>query len=217
MTSLDDHGPLLTPIEAAALHDHPEAVAWFVLRAPHGNGVIARAHTEAVDGGYLLLGLSDWNYRYVLAGLSKPSAGQKRALLRYWRWRVDVLDCYHASAKTPRICKSVYRRDLNLHLARSSTRASSNQVTHNVLRNSDKQSSWITPAMARQNAPNRNTCAIDKEHRLNAGTHIYFGIVDLKVDFYLWVSIGTGIIYLDILFPAHSLRSIFNADFWFID
>ena len=56
MTSLDDHGPLLTPIEAAALHDRPETVAWFVLPASHGNGVIARAHTEAHDGGHLLPG-----------------------------------------------------------------------------------------------------------------------------------------------------------------
>jgi hypothetical protein len=56
VTSLDDHGPVLTPVEAAALHDRPEPVAWFVLPAPYGNGVIARAHTEATDGGRLLPG-----------------------------------------------------------------------------------------------------------------------------------------------------------------
>ena len=56
MTSLQDHGPSLTPAEAAALHDRPERVAWIVLPAPGGNGVIARAHTEAHDGGRLLPG-----------------------------------------------------------------------------------------------------------------------------------------------------------------
>jgi len=54
VTSLDDHGPVLTPSEAAAPHDRPEAVAWFVLPAPYSNGVIARAHTEAHNGGHLL-------------------------------------------------------------------------------------------------------------------------------------------------------------------
>ncbi len=56
MTNLDDLGPVLTPAEAAALHDRVDAVAWFVLPASHGNGVIARAHTEAHDGGRLLPG-----------------------------------------------------------------------------------------------------------------------------------------------------------------
>ena len=56
MTSLDDHGPVLTPGEAAALHDRPEPVAWFVLPAPNSNGVIARAHTETHHGGRLLPG-----------------------------------------------------------------------------------------------------------------------------------------------------------------
>jgi len=56
VTNLDDLGPVLTPAEAAALHDRVDAVAWFVLPASHGNGVIARAHTEAHDGGRLLPG-----------------------------------------------------------------------------------------------------------------------------------------------------------------
>lgn len=56
MTSLDDCGPVLTPVEAAALQNRSGAVAWFVLPAPSGNGVIARAHTEALDGGRLLPG-----------------------------------------------------------------------------------------------------------------------------------------------------------------
>ena len=47
---------MLTPVEAATLHDRPEPVAWFVLPAPNGNGVIARARTEAHDGGHLLPG-----------------------------------------------------------------------------------------------------------------------------------------------------------------
>lgn len=54
MTSLDDYGPVLTIAEAAALHDRPEPDAWFVLPAPNGNGLIARAHTEARDGGDLI-------------------------------------------------------------------------------------------------------------------------------------------------------------------
>ena len=56
MTSVDDHGPVLTRDEAAALHDRPEGVAWFAIPAPGGAGVIARAHTEARDGGRLLPG-----------------------------------------------------------------------------------------------------------------------------------------------------------------
>lgn len=32
------------------------AVAWFAIPAPNGAGVIARAHTEAGDGGRLLPG-----------------------------------------------------------------------------------------------------------------------------------------------------------------
>ena len=55
-TSLDDPGPLLTPVAAAALHDRPEGMAWFATPAPSGTGVIARAHTEAHDGGRLLPG-----------------------------------------------------------------------------------------------------------------------------------------------------------------
>jgi hypothetical protein len=54
MIGLDDPGPALTPAEAAALHDRPEGVAWFVIPAPSDAGVIARAHTEAHDGGRLL-------------------------------------------------------------------------------------------------------------------------------------------------------------------
>jgi len=58
LTGLDDPGPTLTPAEAAALHDQPKgvAVAWFAIPAPGGAGVIARAHTEAHDGGRLLPG-----------------------------------------------------------------------------------------------------------------------------------------------------------------
>ena len=55
-TGLDDPGPALTPAEAAALHDRPEGVAWFAIPAPGGASVIARAHTEAHDGGQLLPG-----------------------------------------------------------------------------------------------------------------------------------------------------------------
>ena len=51
--SLDDLGPALTPAEAAALHNQPGRVAWFAIPAPGGAGVIARAHTEAHDGGWL--------------------------------------------------------------------------------------------------------------------------------------------------------------------
>ncbi len=51
-----DPGPALTPAEAATLHDRPEDVAWFAIPAPGGAGVIARAHTEAHDGGELLPG-----------------------------------------------------------------------------------------------------------------------------------------------------------------
>ena len=54
-TCLNDPGPSLTPAGGAAFHKQPEsvAVAWFAIPAPHGAGVIARAHTEAqtVDGG----------------------------------------------------------------------------------------------------------------------------------------------------------------------
>ena len=55
---IHDPGPPLTPAEAAALHDQPEgvSVAWFTIPAPGGAGVIARAHTEAHDGGRLLPG-----------------------------------------------------------------------------------------------------------------------------------------------------------------
>jgi hypothetical protein len=56
MTSLDDPGTALTRAQAAALHDRPEGVAWFSIPAPSGAGVIARAHTEAHDGGQLLPG-----------------------------------------------------------------------------------------------------------------------------------------------------------------
>jgi hypothetical protein len=56
LTGLDDPGPALTPAKAAALHDRPEGVAWFAIPAPNGAGVIARAHTEAHDGGQLMPG-----------------------------------------------------------------------------------------------------------------------------------------------------------------
>lgn len=56
MPNLDDLGPVLTPAEAAALYDRPEGVAWFAIPALSGAGVIARAHTEARDGGRLLPG-----------------------------------------------------------------------------------------------------------------------------------------------------------------
>jgi len=57
-TGLGDPGPALTPAEAAAFHDQPQgvAVAWFAIPAPGDAGVIARAHTEAHDGGRLLPG-----------------------------------------------------------------------------------------------------------------------------------------------------------------
>jgi len=53
---IHDPGPSLTPAEAAALHDRPDGVAWFAIPAPGSAGVIARAHTEAHDGGQLLPG-----------------------------------------------------------------------------------------------------------------------------------------------------------------
>ncbi len=46
----------MTPAEAAALHDRSEGVAWFAIPAPDGAGVMARAHTEARNGGRLLPG-----------------------------------------------------------------------------------------------------------------------------------------------------------------
>lgn len=51
-------GPTLTPAQAAALHNQPEgvSVAWFAIPHPSGAGVMARAHTEARDGGRLLPG-----------------------------------------------------------------------------------------------------------------------------------------------------------------
>ena len=56
MINQDHLGPVLTPAEAATLHDRPESVAWFAVPASDGAGVIARAHTEASDGGRLLPG-----------------------------------------------------------------------------------------------------------------------------------------------------------------
>lgn len=56
LTSLNDPGPALTPVVATALHEQPKVVAWFAIKAPSGAGVIARAHTEAGDGGRLLPG-----------------------------------------------------------------------------------------------------------------------------------------------------------------
>ena len=58
MASLNDLGRALTLAEAAALHNQPKGVtvAWFAIPAPDGAGVIARAHTEAHDGGRLLPG-----------------------------------------------------------------------------------------------------------------------------------------------------------------
>ena len=52
LPSHDDHGPLLTTDEATALHARSETVAWFAVPGPDG-GVIARAHTEARNGGRL--------------------------------------------------------------------------------------------------------------------------------------------------------------------
>lgn len=54
-TGLNDPGPVLTPAQATALHARHEAVAWFAVPGLNG-GVIARAHTEARDGGRLLPG-----------------------------------------------------------------------------------------------------------------------------------------------------------------
>lgn len=56
MSSTDDYGPVLTPAEATALHERPEPVAWLMLPALDGNGLVARAYTEAHDGGQLLPG-----------------------------------------------------------------------------------------------------------------------------------------------------------------
>ena len=44
---MTDLGPALTPAGAAALHDGRYAVAWLVLPAPDGSGVVARPHTFA--------------------------------------------------------------------------------------------------------------------------------------------------------------------------
>lgn len=56
MIDLSTPSPHLTPTDAALLqHQHPTAT-WFAVPSPHGPGVIARAHTEAHDGGHLLPG-----------------------------------------------------------------------------------------------------------------------------------------------------------------
>ena len=51
-----DLDPLLSPADALALHQGDVPVAWLVLPAPGGNGVIARPHTMAHDGGRWLPG-----------------------------------------------------------------------------------------------------------------------------------------------------------------
>ena len=92
LTSLDDPGPLLTPVAAAALHDRPENMAWFATPAPSGTGVIARAHTEAHDGGRLLpghLAAGDLAGLHVLMppGLafhSAPEGGPLPGCLGWW-------------------------------------------------------------------------------------------------------------------------------------
>lgn len=57
LSTPDERGLRLTPAKAAARHDRRKAVAWFVMPVPSGNGVIARARTQAHDGGRLLPGL----------------------------------------------------------------------------------------------------------------------------------------------------------------
>lgn len=58
MVDPDNHGLALMLAETAAPHDQPEgiAVARFAIPTSDGAGVIARAHTEACDGGRLLPG-----------------------------------------------------------------------------------------------------------------------------------------------------------------
>ncbi len=51
LTGLDDPGPALTPVEAAALYDRPDGVAWFAMLAPGSASVIARARTQATMAG----------------------------------------------------------------------------------------------------------------------------------------------------------------------
>lgn len=53
MTDLGNPNSALTPEQAAAFHNQPEGVnvAWFAIPGSGGAGVIARAHTEAHDGG----------------------------------------------------------------------------------------------------------------------------------------------------------------------
>ena len=45
-----------TPAVDPTAREMVAAVAWFAIPAPFGTGVIARAHTEAHDGGRLLPG-----------------------------------------------------------------------------------------------------------------------------------------------------------------
>jgi hypothetical protein len=91
LTTLDDPGPLLTPDKAAALHDKNDRVAWFAIPAP-GGGVIARAHTEAHDGGQLLpghLAANDLDELHAMmpTGLTfdpAPGAGSPPGCLGWW-------------------------------------------------------------------------------------------------------------------------------------
>lgn len=100
MASLDDLGPALTPAEAAALNDQPEgvSVAWFATPALGGAGVVARAHTEAHDGGRLLPGhlaarSLDELHAMMPQGLTfdpAPGAGAPPGCLGWWwSWLLD--------------------------------------------------------------------------------------------------------------------------------
>ena len=102
LTNLDDPGPLLTPVAAAALHDRPEDMAWFATPAPSGTGVIARAHTEAHDGGHLLpghLAAADLAglHALVLPGLTFYSAARGWAVAGVSRLVVGLISCPKSS------------------------------------------------------------------------------------------------------------------------
>ena len=98
LTGPDDPGPALTPAEAAALHNQPEGVtvAWFAVPAPGGAGVIARAHTEAHDGGgqlpeHLAAGSLDELHTMMPPGLAFDPVlvvGSPPGCLGWW-WSAD--------------------------------------------------------------------------------------------------------------------------------
>ena len=87
---------------AAALRDRPEDMAWFATPAPSGTGVIARAHTEAHDGGLLLpghLAAADLAVLHALVppGLTVYSAARGWAVAVVSRLVVGLISCPKSS------------------------------------------------------------------------------------------------------------------------